>query len=196
MFTRLSLQAEPQQLADRFSIDPVVLSYAKGDLQSRQPIPVLFADENQLKLDRYTWGIFPFWAKDSINAASETIHEKRGYKRNLAKCRCVIPSDAFYSEVQEGKTSKTIEYKFPDQRLFGIAGLYDVWDFPDGSEYRSATILTTWSSRSVSPYSERMPAILDESGINRWLDGKVTDTEELLPLLRAYESESLAVVVH
>jgi putative SOS response-associated peptidase YedK len=196
MFTRISLSVDTQEVADRFSIDKVLLGYSKGDLQPSQPIPVMYSNKDEKCMDMYTWGIFPFWAKDSINAASETIHEKRGYKRNFSKCRCVIPSDGFYGELQEGKVKRTVSFKFPDQKVFGIAGLYDVWDFPDGTEYRSCTVLTTSSNRVVSNYYERMPVILDETAINRWLDHRITDKDDLLPLLRAYEAEPLSVSVH
>ncbi|MDF2671076.1 MAG: response associated peptidase [Paenibacillus sp.] len=195
MFTRFSLSADTQELAEKFSIDTVLVGYAKGDLQPSQPIPVMISNQDEVCLDMYTWGMFPFWAKDSINAASETIHEKRGYKRNFSKCRCVIPTDAFYGVLQEGKVTKSVEFKFPDQKVFGVAGLYDVWDFPDGSEYRTCTVLTTSSNRIVSNYYERMPVILDETAINRWLNYRITDKDELLPLLRAYEAEPMNVQV-
>ncbi|MFK7691747.1 SOS response-associated peptidase [Paenibacillus sp. HJGM_3] len=196
MFTRFSLSADTREVADRFSIDKVLVGYSKGDLQPSQPIPVLYAHQGETCLDMLTWGLFPCWAKDSINAASETIHEKRGYKRNLTKWRCVIPTEAFYSELQEGKVTKTVEFKFPDHKVFGVAGLYDVWDFPDGSKYRTCTVLTTASNRVVSEYSERMPVILDEASVQRWLDPTVTEMDDLLPLLRAYETEPISATVH
>ena len=53
-------------------------------------------------LDRFHWGLVPFWAKDPsigskmINARAETLAEKTSFKRPFAMKRCIIPADGFY----------------------------------------------------------------------------------------------------
>jgi putative SOS response-associated peptidase YedK len=194
MFTRFSLSAHVNEVVKQFRIDKILLGYQKGELLPTQPIPVMIYEKEEKCLDLYTWGMFPCWAKDSINAPSETVHEKPAYRRNFTKNRCVIPCDGFYGETTEGKTVKSVKFSLPDRKVFGLAGMYDVWKFPDGTEYRTCTLLTTSSNRVISEYFDRMPVILDEDSMERWLNPRITDKDDLLTLMRAYETEPMTAL--
>jgi hypothetical protein len=55
-------------------------------------------------------------------------------------------------------------FQFKDQRMFGIAGLYDVWtDEETGKEIRSYTIITTEPNELVGQFHDRMPVILQDN---------------------------------
>ena len=56
-------------------------------------------DKNKIQL--FNWGLIPHWANDdsikkfTLNAKSETIHEKPSFK-NAVQNRCLILIDGFY----------------------------------------------------------------------------------------------------
>jgi putative SOS response-associated peptidase YedK len=61
-------------------------------------------------LDKYHWGLVPFWAKDTtigykmINARSESVATKPSFREAFKKRRCLILADGFYEfKGQKGK---------------------------------------------------------------------------------------------
>ena len=69
-----------------------------------------FLPTGKNKLDFFTWGLVPFWAKDPkignrmINARSETLAEKSSFKGPFKRQRCVIFADGFFEWKKSGKT--------------------------------------------------------------------------------------------
>jgi putative SOS response-associated peptidase YedK len=53
-------------------------------------------------LDKFHWGLVPFWAKDisigsrMINARAESVAEKPSFRNAFRKRRCLILADGFY----------------------------------------------------------------------------------------------------
>ncbi|WNQ10844.1 SOS response-associated peptidase [Paenibacillus aurantius] len=195
MINRLSLSLPPQEVAAHYSVDRIVTGYeADASYRPTEPIPVLYmkgAEQKETCLDLHTWGIFPHWAKDSVNAESESIPEKPAYRRLMAKFRCLIPCDGFYTWRMEGKTRIPVKFTLPGRQVFGLAGIYDVWKQPSGAEYRTCTILTTRANRVIFPYHDRMPVILQEQDTAPWLDPAYRRSDEFLSLLLPYEAEAM-----
>jgi putative SOS response-associated peptidase YedK len=74
-----------------------------------------------------------------------------------------------------------------DQKIFGFAGLYDVWkDKETGKEIKSYTIITTMPNSLVAKIHDWMPVILNPEDEAVWLDPDITEPERLLPLLKQY----------
>ena len=67
-----------------------------------QGVFTVYESSGERLLDRFHWGLVPFWAKDPsigskmINARAETLAEKNSFKRPFATKRCIIPADGFY----------------------------------------------------------------------------------------------------
>ena len=84
MCGRFTLTADPADLQESF----YWVNFGNADITPRyniaptQGIPVVTNDGSN-KLDFFTWGLVPFWAKDPsigsrmINARAETLAEKR-----------------------------------------------------------------------------------------------------------------------
>ena len=77
--------------------------------------------------------------------------------------------------------------------LFGFAGLWDCWKYPDGlaRDHYSFTIITTEPNDLVGKAHNRMPVILRPEDEDRWLDPDLKDPEDLLPMLQPYPSEEM-----
>jgi len=95
------------------------------------------------------WGLISYWAKDPsirnrmINARAETLTEKPAFKHLVGSRRCIIPADGFYEWRKEGKRKVPMWVHLKNRKLFGLAGLWDVWRKPDGTPVESFTIITS-----------------------------------------------------
>jgi putative SOS response-associated peptidase YedK len=64
-----------------------------------QEILAIYNHQEQNWLDKFHWGLVPFWAKDPtignrmINARAETVTEKPSFKNAFKKRRCLIIAD-------------------------------------------------------------------------------------------------------
>ena len=198
MCGRFTLTVSPEELQAAFpnfdipgDIPP---SY---NIAPSQPIPVIVNDgKNQL--DFYRWGLIPFWTKPDkvgkfslINARSETVSEKASFKTSFRRRRCLILADGFFewskSTSGKGKTPYYITLK--DQSPFAFAGLWDVWNSPEGDSLKSACILTTNPNELVKAIHDRMPVILPAENFDSWLKIEEGKPDEFQPFLRSYPAE-------
>ncbi|MFC0211777.1 SOS response-associated peptidase [Paenibacillus chartarius] len=195
MCERFSLTTDVPELAKQFRIDKVLTFYKpRYNVSPRQTIHAVITNGSERWLDEFRWGLVPFWGKDAINADSMMMDEKRAFKRIYVKNRCVIPSDGFYvwRTGEDGKTRQPMRIVTTNRRVFGMAGIYEVWASPQNDyEIRTCTVLTTAANRVVESMSDRMPVILDEEGIEQWLDPSLTDKNRLRFLLRPAPAETM-----
>jgi putative SOS response-associated peptidase YedK len=200
MCGRFTLTADPADLQEAF----YWVDFGNADFSPRYNIapnqPLAVVPNNGLnKLDFFTWGLVPFWAKDPsignrmINARSETLAEKPSFKNAFKRRRCLILADGFYEwqKVPGATTKIPIYIRMKDGKPFAFAGLWENWNSPDGSQILSGTIITTEPNALVAPIHNRMPVILPESAYEQWLKPGEVDPHELSPLLRPFETEKM-----
>lgn len=112
----------PEELEPRYNIAP-----------TQEVLAVRNTPEKTVEYLR--WGLIPFWAKDEsignrmINARSETLAEKKSFKRPYRSQRCLILATGFYEWHKEKDGSKTPTI-FPSAlwgtlRLCGVMGIVD-----------------------------------------------------------------------
>ncbi|MDF2923756.1 MAG: response-associated peptidase [Paenibacillaceae bacterium] len=188
-----SLKAGFQEVAEYFRIDQVINGVPERELfKPTEDIPLITGKNGNRSLDLYAWGIFPFWAKDSINARSESIRDHHAYKQIFAKQRGIVPCDAFYFRVPLAKKKeKLVRVELTNRSFCGLAALYDIWVSPSGSEYRMCTILTTPPSGGSSP--NRLPLVLDEEGMELWLEVQNKNDARIPGLLRPMREEMFQI---
>jgi putative SOS response-associated peptidase YedK len=200
MCGRFTLTADPADLQDAFEW----VNFGNAELSPRyniaptQPIAVI-ANTGTNKLDFFTWGLVPFWAKDPsignrmINARAETLAEKPSFKNAFKRRRCLIMADGFYEwQKLPGEKTKIPTYiHLKDRKSFAFAGLWEEWISPDGSHILSATIITTEPNEIVKPIHNRMPVILPESAYEQWLTPEEVDSQNLSALLRPFDASQM-----
>jgi putative SOS response-associated peptidase YedK len=136
------------------------------------------------KIEMMNWGLLPSWAKDidfrknTLNARSETIHEKPSFK-NITQQRCLVLVDGFFEwQWLDAKGLKKQKYLIEksDSEAFALAGLWNEWtDRNTGEILRTYTILTTEANALMSKIhnsKKRMPVILNTNQEIEWLSGK------------------------
>jgi putative SOS response-associated peptidase YedK len=180
------LNEVPIQIAPRYNIAPT------------QPIAVV-PNDGRRTLDHFVWGLIPFWAKDPsigsrmINARSETLAEKNSFKNPYKRRRCLILADGFYewAKVPGQQTKQPYYFRMEDEAIFAFAGLWEEWQSPEGSQLRSATIITTEPNPLVGKVHARMPVILKAEDYPLWLSEEEKHPGELQHLLTAYPAEEM-----
>jgi putative SOS response-associated peptidase YedK len=143
-------------------------------------------------LDKYHWGLVPFWAKDTnigyrlINARAETVASKPSFREAFKKRRCLILADGFFEWKGRKGQKQPMFITLPDRAPFAFAGLWDSWRGKDKPEavYRSCTIITREAAGAVRELHHRMPVIMHPSAFGPWLDPDNHDPQKLGELLR------------
>jgi putative SOS response-associated peptidase YedK len=153
------------------------------------------------EISRMFWGLIPHWAKDdkhkfsTINARAETAATSPAYREPFRHKRCIVPATGFYEpdKIHFAKPPFPWHYfQLKDQKIFGFAGLYDIWkDKQTGKEIRSYTIITTTPNELVGQIHDRMPVILEPEDEATWLNPDIVEPERLLPLLKPYSAEKM-----
>ena len=156
-----------------------------------QEILVIIKHDNENTLEKFHWGLVPFWAKDisigsrMINARAETVSQKPSFRNAFKKRRCLIPADGFYEWTGEKGKKQPYYVSIPSGEPFAFAGLWETWT-DDESVYKSCTIITTAASKSIRDIHHRMPVILDPKFHEKWLNYDIQDSIELQFIINDY----------
>lgn len=180
------------EIQNRLDFLPNKISAAPGQI-----VPVIYEQEARV-VQPMKWGLIPFWTKDQnigrkmFNARAESIIEKPAFRKAYKTQRCLVPSNGFYEWKLENGKKMPYFFELKDRPVFGLAGLYDIWEEPvGGREVYTYTIVTTIPNEVVKPIHDRMPVILEQKNEDVWLD-KLTTTDVLQTLLHP-SSESLVM---
>jgi putative SOS response-associated peptidase YedK len=194
MCGRFALTIEPVDLEEAFPEYSFPAQYSpRYNISPSQPILVL-PNDGEKKSDFFVWGLIPSWAKDPsignrmINARAETLAEKPAFRSAYKYHRCLILADGFYEwQAQPGSKSKIPHFiRLKSGKPFAFAGLWEHWNSPDGSEIRSATIITTEPNEMMAKLHNRMPVILHPNDYAQWIDSAVQPPDRLQKLLVPY----------
>ena len=147
-----------------------------GDLEAMVNIaPTMWAlsvvaEDGEPRLRRMQWGFVPRWRKDlvgttrQINARSESVAEKPTFRDAFLHRRCVLPASGFYEWKGEGRTKQCHWIGLPDQRTFGMAGVWEEWQ---GTP--SFAIVTSGPNSQMATVHDRMPVMLFGEELLAWL---------------------------
>ena len=93
--------------------------------------------------------------------------------------RCIVPVSGFYEWT--GPKGNKQPHIFTDAEgapILALAGLWDRWkDRATGDEIESCTLIVTAATEWMMPCHDRMPAVLQQAEIDRWLRGEMSAGE-------------------
>jgi len=171
----LNLLGPPQNLRGRYNIEPTTWIDV-----------VRLNEEGQRELVSMRWGLIPVWWRKPLkempatfNARVEAVAEKPMFRDAYKKRRCIVPASGFYEWTGDKKGRQPHLFTSSDGApILALAGLWDRWRDPlAGEEILSCTLIVTESSEWMTPYHDRMPAVLAQSEIDRWLRGEMEASE-------------------
>ncbi len=199
MCGRFNLSTDPAEVARHFELDATPKLFPRYNIAPTQPVAVIRKrDGDQPRTcEAVMWGLIPFWAKDPaianrlINARSETAAEKPAYRAAMKYRRCIVPATGFYEWQKRSREKQPYFVHLKESAVMAMAGLWELWQSPDGSEVESCTILTTDANELLRPIHDRMPVLLRPDDHTTWLDPAARDPREIEHLLRPAESDTM-----
>jgi putative SOS response-associated peptidase YedK len=181
-----------EELMDLFPIDQCDAEVsASYNIAPSQEILAIVKQDGRNHLQRFHWGLVPFWAKDisigarMINARAESVDSKPSFRTAFKKRRCLILSDGFYEWQGEKGHKQPYFLTIPEEKPFAFAGIWETWDNrgQQSEGYRSCAIITTAASDAMRPIHHRMPVILKPEIYGPWLDPDFQDVDELKDII-------------
>tara|TARA_B100000073_G_C23722809_1_gene568218 strand:- start:204 stop:893 length:690 start_codon:yes stop_codon:yes gene_type:complete len=134
---------------------------------------VLINDEVK-KAKMMRWGLVPSWSKNDqigskmINARLETIFEKPSFSCLVKSNRCVVLADGYYEWTKQHSQPYYIIHK--KNKILPLAGLWTTWQSSNSNTISTYTVITTSPVKSISHLHNRMPFILDDNNIDKWIN--------------------------
>jgi putative SOS response-associated peptidase YedK len=128
-----------------------------------------------------------------INARAETLAEKPTFRSAYKYHRCLIFADGFFEwQARPGSKSKIPHFiRLKSGVPFVFAGLWEYWQPADGSEIRSAAIITTEPNELMASIHNRMPVMLKPDTYAQWLDSAPQSPNRLQNLLVPFPASEM-----
>ncbi len=197
MCGRFSLTIPISRIVEEFGVEEVKDGVRNSyNIAPGQDVGAIIENQSR-KLGLLRWGLIPSWADDPrigsrlINARAESLDQKPSFRTPLRRKRCLIPADGFFEWKKEGDQKTPYYFFLKDRKPFVFAGLWDIWQSPEGEKTATCTIVTISPNSLIERFHERMPVILPEEHIDIWLDRSVREVKKLLPLLKPYPAEKM-----
>ncbi len=199
MCGRFTIMMMPNELIEAFDLENISTEWVpRYNVAPSQPVMVI-TDPRTRSLDYMLWGLVPSWARDIsigsrlINARAETITEKPSFRTAFRRRRCLILADGFYewnkANKARGISAQPFYFQVNGGKPFAFAGLWEIWESPEGDVLKSCTIITTQANELVAPVHERMPVILTPETAWAWLEDR--PAAQLLEMLKPFPAEKM-----
>ena len=193
MCGRNTLTSNIKSITKNFSIDTWEFDNLKAqyNISPSSFTPVLIHKNEKRVVKKMRWGLIPQWASETsigsqmINARSETISEKPSFQNLIQQNRCVIFSNGYFEwKTINGK--KQPYYITNKRKLFSFAGLWSRWKSINEDVIYSYTIITTKSQKNLSKIYHRMPVILNNNDVDKWINHTKYNFNVARTLLKPY----------
>ena len=177
MCGRFALTLPPDAVAGWFDAGPVSAGFEtpRYNICPTTDIQVCASHDGARHMVPMRWGFLPRWYKSLtdgpllINARSETIAEKPAFRDAALKRRCLIPASGFFEWYRDGGV-KEPWWVYPTVgEMMAFAGIWQVWNGPDGQRSVSCAIVTTAAGPALSDIHHREPVLIAPGDFGLWL---------------------------
>lgn len=133
-----------------------------------------------------SWSLIPSWAKEAklkfatFNARAETLAEKPAFRTAWRRSqRCLVPATAYGEWPVIDGSKQRHRITLADQKPMLFGGLWEQWR--QGEDVRNSfTVITVPPVAQIAWVHHRMPLMLDEADVDRWLHGAPEECQTLL----------------
>lgn len=147
-------------------------------------VPIVrVGEDGQREANGARWGLIPSWWKketlpgSTFNARSEEAASKPMWRGPMKSSRCLLPAVGWFewnrNEMPPGADGRKVKQPYfirAEDELIGFAGLWSIWNKPDGEPLLTCTILTRKAAPSIAAIHPRMPVVLRPDRFDKWLD--------------------------
>ncbi len=160
--------------------------------------PIIRMEQGVPVVRTLRWGLVPSWSRDAsdgarlANARGETVASKPSFRAAFRSRRCVVPADGYYEWQTLGRRKQPWRFVRPAGEDFLMAGLWETWTDPGGSELETFSLITTSPNAVAVAVHDRMPVLLEGSDVGTWLEA-ATPADQLQGLIRSCPDDRLKV---
>jgi len=197
MCGRFALAATGEEVAAHYELPEVPFVAPRYNIAPTQPVAaVRLGGAGEREFTHFQWGLIPSWSKEPsigsrmINARAETAAEKPAFRAAFRRRRCLLPATGFYEWQATGGRKQPMYIHAAGGGLVSLAGLWEVWQSPDGGLLETCAILTTTPNALMESIHNRMPVILEPLDYDMWLHPD-TPVDQLHHLLRPFDAAAL-----
>ena len=201
MCGRYQLKTEAGRLAELFHalhVEGGELIQPRYNIAPGTPVLIVRDTPTGRRIEHVRWGLVPGWADDPkigyrmINARSETAATKPGFRGAMKYRRCIVPVSGFYEWKKINSTTKQPHHiTVEGADVFGLAGLWELWQDPAGNELETMAVLTCAPNEMMADLHDRMPVILAPNDFDAWLDPDQQDATKASQLCRPYPAKKM-----
>lgn len=188
MCGRFTLAKTPDDVRTLFDLPPLPPSPDPGltdrpryNVAPTQPILVMTVRDGGRAGQWMCWSFAPPQPgrPPLINARTETVFERGAFARAVRTRRCAVAADGFFEWARVGKTKQPYHVKPSGGGTWLFAGIWTHWK----SGERGVAILTVPANDAVAPLHDRMPLVLPPDALDRWIDPRPVERDDLDALL-------------
>ena len=197
MCGRYALHTHPDVIALTFGLSRMPEFKPRYNIAPSSDVLVIRENSERGRIaDLYRWGLIPGWAKDPAignklaNARGETVAEKPSFRAAFKRWRCLVPASGFYEWKGVAGRKQPYYIRPKGGELFGLAGISELWNGPDGP-LRTVCLITTEPNELMRGIHDRMPVIVPREDYTAWLDPGNQDTAKLKGFIRSYPAERM-----
>jgi putative SOS response-associated peptidase YedK len=204
MCGRMTQQLSPSDIARIFDaeLSPTVEDPGpRYNCAPTDPLTVVLERDGGRSVETHRWGLIPAWAASPseggrmINARVETAASSPAFRVAFRRRRCIVPADGFYEWQRIDRLRQPYLIRRPSGEPLSMAGLWSLWPDPaTGDWVLSCAVVTTAADERMAGLHDRMPALLDPSMWDPWLDPTLTDPAALRGLLAQAPAGALELV--
>jgi putative SOS response-associated peptidase YedK len=182
MCGRYSLIADQKSLKTRYKKEFSDSKLPRYNVAPSQVMPIIL-NNNTIESVNCKWGLIPSWSVNEtsgtnlINIRAENLFQKNTFKTLINSQRCLIPADGFYEWKKEFKQRVPYRITLSDKSIFSFAGIWDEWEYSDGTKCKTFGIITTEAKGELQDLHNRMPVILKLEAEEQWLASATTEQD-------------------
>jgi putative SOS response-associated peptidase YedK len=157
-------------------------------------MPVVALGPGHAVVREMRWGLIPKGDRGSshprllANAKSETVASLPAFRGATAARRCLVPANGYYEWKEVGGLKLPYLFTLRGEEAFAFAGL---WEPADAQWPETYCILTTHPNEIAARVHDRMPVILTDSSMARWLGDAPLAPDELVALVQPIEADRM-----
>lgn len=202
MCGRFALTLPPEAVRAHFGYSDQPNFPPRAEIRPTEPVAVVRSDGGERRFALVRWGFIPSFVRDErefpllINARAETLFEKASFRNAIRRRRCIFPADAFFEWQKldaKGRRKRAFAIRDPMGKPLALAGIWECWQSPNGSEIDTAAIITTAANATLAAIHERMPVILAPRDFDAWLS-PATIFPEIERMLAPVDDDRLELV--
>ncbi|PTX98498.1 SOS response-associated peptidase [Opitutus sp. ER46] len=167
-----------EALVKQFGLRSLEEFHSRYNIAPTSLVPLIRKREpGRAELAGVRWGLIPAWtkpdapAKPLVNVRAETLLTR--FRGALRSRRCILPASGFYEWQDLGSHKQPWYFAPADGQPFGLAGVWDTWHGPAGTELETCAVLTTTPNQVLARVHDRMPVMLTPDQCSRWLEDEL-----------------------